>query len=380
MSSRQTPMRVVIACGGTGGHLFPGIAVAQALRARGHSVLLLISEKLIDATAARDHPDLEFATVSAIGMPAMLSPRVFGFAWKFWRTCRTTRRVLRDFRADAVLGMGGFTSLPPALEGRKRRARTFIHESNAIPGKANRLTARFCDVVLLGLEECARHFPNKDCRIVGTPLRSAMLAPVDRAEAYAYFSLDPTKKTILVMGGSQGARGVNRAVIAALPDLNPATTQLLWLSGREDETEVAAALKTSPLTAFHAPFHGRLELAYTITDLCLARSGASSLAELAHFGVATILIPLPTAAEDHQTKNAQVFARRDAAIHLPQAEATGATVSTLINDLLNDDSRRLSLAARLHAVGISDAADKVARVIEEFCLPLDASQTKPQLS
>ena len=360
-----TPLRVVIACGGTGGHLFPGIAVAQSLRARGHSVLLLISEKAIDATAARDHPELTFATVPAIGMPALVSPRVIGFAWKFWRTCRTTRRLLRDFRADAVLGMGGFTSLPPALEGRKLRARTFIHESNAIPGKANRMTARFCDVVLLGLADCAPHFPNKDCRVVGTPLRSAMLAPVDRAAAFAFFKLDPSRKTILVMGGSQGARGVNRAVIAALPHLDPAASQLLWLSGREDEAEVAAALRESRVAAFHASFHGRLELAYAIADLCLARSGASSLAELAHFGIATILIPLPTAAEDHQTKNAQVFARHDAAIHLPQGEASGEVVGPLINSLLTDDTRRLGLAARLHSLGVSDAADKVAEVIEQ---------------
>lgn len=364
MSTRGRPLHVIIACGGTGGHLFPGIAVAQVLRARGHEVLLLISEKPVDATAARDHPELRFATVPAIGLPQMFSLRALPFAWNFWRTYRATRKILREFRADAVLGMGGFTSFPPALAGRRLRARTFVHESNAIPGKANRLTARFSDIVLLGLADCARHFPGKETRVVGTPLRAAMLAPVDRAAAYDFFGLDPAKRTVLVMGGSQGARGVNRAVIAALPSLDRGTTQLLWLTGRDDEAEVRSALASSGLQVFVAPFHSRLDLAYAIADLCLARSGASSLAELAHFGVATILIPLPTAAEDHQTKNAEVFARQEAAIHLPQAEATGETVGRLIRDLLQDDPRRQSLAKRLQALGVSDAADQVATVIE----------------
>jgi UDP-N-acetylglucosamine--N-acetylmuramyl-(pentapeptide) pyrophosphoryl-undecaprenol N-acetylglucosamine transferase len=365
MSTPTRALRVLIACGGTGGHLFPGIAVAQVLRARGHDVLLLISEKAVDATAAKDHPDLRFATVPAIGLPKLLSPRALTFAWKFWHTCRATRTILQEFRADAVLGMGGFTSFPPAFVGRRLRRRTFIHESNAIPGKANRLTARFCDIVLLGLADCTPHFPGKETRVVGTPLRAAMLAPVDRAAAFDFFGLDPAKKTVLIMGGSQGARGVNRAVIAALPALDPTTTQLLWLTGREDEAEVRAALDGRPLQVFVAPFHARLELAYAIADLCLARSGASSLAELAHFGVATILIPLPTAAEDHQTKNALVFSRQHAAILLPQAEATGEIVARLIHDLLDDDARRQNLASKLQSLGVRNAAELVADAIEE---------------
>lgn len=364
MSTPIRPLRVVIACGGTGGHLFPGIAVAQALQARGHDVLLLISEKAVDATAAQAHPELKFRTVPAIGLPKLWSPRALTAAWKFWTTYRATRVILRDFRADAVLGMGGFTSLPPALAGRRLGARTFIHESNAIPGKANRLTARFSDVVLLGLAECAAHFPGKLTRVVGTPLRAAMLAPVDRAAAFAHFYLDPAKRTVVVMGGSQGARGVNRAMIAALPEIDAATTQLLWLTGREDEAEVRAALAGHSLRTFVAPFHSHLERAYAIADLCLARSGASSLAELAHFGIATILIPLPTAAEDHQTKNALAYSRQDAAILLPQADAA-RSLGPLVRELLHDDQRRHALASRLRSLGISDAAEQVAGEVEK---------------
>jgi len=366
MSSPITALRVFIACGGTGGHLFPGIAVAQALRARGHRVLLLISEKSVDTTAARDHPELEFTTVPAIGLPPLGSPRLLTFAWKFWRTYRTTRNILRNFQADAVLGMGGFTSLPPALAGRRLRTRTFVHESNAIPGKANRLTARFSDVVLLGMDDCARHFPGKQTRVVGTPLRAAMRAPVDRAAAWTEFGLDPDKHTVLVMGGSQGARGVNHAVIAALPNLNHATTQLVWLTGTEDEKVVREALKPTEIQAFVDPFYGHLERAYAIADLCLARSGASSLAELAHFSVPTILVPLPTAAEDHQTRNAEVFAREHAAILLPQNKALAGALGPLIRHWLDAGDQRQALGANLHRLSRPDAAESVAQVIESL--------------
>lgn len=358
-------LRVIIACGGTGGHLFPGIAVAQRLRARGHEVLLLISEKKVDAVAAADHPELSFATVPGVGMPPLFSPRVIPFAWKMWKTLRHTKKIVRDFKADAVIGMGGFTSLPPAMTGRSFGARTFIHESNAIPGKANRLTARFCDVVLLGIADCASYFPGKDTRVVGTPLRESMLAIPDREASYGFFQLDPTKKTLLIMGGSQGARGVNQAVLATLPHLDPARVQFLWLTGALDEEEVRAAVAKTSLQAFIAPFHGRLDLAYPIADICVARSGGSSLAELAQFGVATILIPLPTAADDHQTRNAEAYAKQDAAILLPQKDAI-ERLPALFDELLGNESRRLALVANIKTLGVADAADRVADVIEHM--------------
>ncbi len=356
-------LKVVIACGGTGGHLFPGIAVAQELGRRGHETLLLISEKEVDAVAAKDHPELRFEKVPAIGMPKLLSPKIVPFALKFWRTLAATKKIVRGFGADVVLGMGGFTSLPPAMAGRKLGASTFIHESNAIPGKANRLTARFCDGVLLGLEACAKHFPGKDCRVVGTPLRESMRERKSRAEALAYFGLDEGKRTLLVMGGSQGARGVNRGVMAVLPKLDAATTQLVWLSGRDDEAEVRAAVAGSAVKSFVAPFSGRLDLAYAISDLCIARSGASSLAELSHFGIASILIPLPTAADDHQTRNAEVFSQKDAAILLRQ-DAAATDLAPLIEQLLRGDARRGALAAKIQAMDVPDAAARVADVLE----------------
>ncbi|MGI8602896.1 MAG: undecaprenyldiphospho-muramoylpentapeptide beta-N-acetylglucosaminyltransferase [Verrucomicrobiales bacterium] len=357
-------LRVVIACGGTGGHLFPGIAVAEALTGRGHEPLLLISEKEIDSVAARDHPALRFEKVPAVGMPPWLSPRLVPFVVKFWKTFRRTRRVLREFRADAVLGMGGFTSLPPVLSGRLMGAKTFIHESNAIPGKANRLTARFCDVVLLGMPACSRHFAARQCRVVGTPLRAALRRVVPTADAYACFGLDPAKQTVLIMGGSQGARAINRAVIEALPRLDPERVQLIHLTGPDDEVVVRDAVRQARLQAFIAPFSARLDRAYTIADMCVARCGGSSLAEIAHFGVPAILIPYSYAADDHQTRNAEAFAANGAAIMVPEADLRPAHLGELISDLLRDEGRRSDMRRAMRELAIPDAAERICDVIE----------------
>jgi UDP-N-acetylglucosamine--N-acetylmuramyl-(pentapeptide) pyrophosphoryl-undecaprenol N-acetylglucosamine transferase len=357
-------LKVVIACGGTGGHLFPGIAVAEALIARGHEPLLLISEKEIDTIAARDHAHLRFEKVPAVGMPPLFSPKVLSFAWKFYRTLKQTQSIVKNFGAHAVLGMGGFTSLPPAMAGRKFRAKTFIHESNAIPGKANRLVAKFCDQVLLGLADCAPFFAGKKTRVVGTPLRTAMRAPIDQAEAYRHFGLDSTKRTILVMGGSQGARGVNRAVMEALSSLDPQRDQIIHLTGKEDETLVRAEMEKHGLTHYVAAFSPRLDFAYSIAQLAIARSGASSLAELSVFGTPTILIPYPHAAEDHQTKNADAYVREGAAIMVREADLAGGRLRETMIPLLNDAAKMNALYEGMRRFAIVDAAEKVCEVIE----------------
>ena len=145
-------LKILIACGGTGGHLFPGIAVAEALLARGHEVMLLISEKKVDSEASAKYKHLTFKKMPAVAKPPTLSPRMIPFLWKMWGSLRHCKQVIREFGADAVLGMGGFTSLPPVYAGDKLGLKTFIHDSNARPGRANVLTSRFCTQVFLGME------------------------------------------------------------------------------------------------------------------------------------------------------------------------------------------------------------------------------------
>jgi UDP-N-acetylglucosamine--N-acetylmuramyl-(pentapeptide) pyrophosphoryl-undecaprenol N-acetylglucosamine transferase len=355
--------RLVIACGGTGGHLFPGIAVAQEAKRRGWETLLLISEKQIDALAVQGHADLRFEKVPAVAMPGMFSLKMPGFLWRLWRTRQHCRKLLKEFQADAVLGMGGFTSLPPVWAGKGLGLRTFVHESNAVPGKANRLTSRFCTGVLLGLEACARFFPAGKTTVTGTPLRTALLTKPDRAEALKFFGLSDTKPTVLVMGGSQGARGVNRAMVEALPLLAARSVQVLHITGTKEYDALKAAYAASPVASSVVPFCQEMGLAYAAADVAVSRSGASSLTELSAFGLPVILVPYPTAADDHQRRNADVFTQAKAALAVEEADLGGGKLGELLTTLLADAAERKRLGAAMQKLAPADAAARVCDAV-----------------
>src|SRR6478672_2678474 len=219
-------MNTIIACGGTGGHLFPGVAVAEALRDRGHEVMLFVSEKEIDALALSGRESFRFERLPSIGLPSLYSPAILGFVRRFNQSLALCRAIYRKFQPHVILGMGGFTSTAPVLAGRMRGIATFIHESNAIPGKANRLTARFVRAVLLGFKECAPFFPRVRTEVTGTPIRSDLLR-IDRGVALQKLGLSENLATVLVMGGSQGATGINQAIIKALPFLHDCAVQMI---------------------------------------------------------------------------------------------------------------------------------------------------------
>src|SRR6476646_3476099 len=308
-------MNAIIACGGTGGHLFPGLAVAEVLRERGHEVLLFVSEKDVDALALKEHPEIPFEKLPTIGLPSPFSPAILGFVRRFNESFRRCRSIYQRFDPQVVLGMGGFTSTAPVLAGKMRGVPTFIHESNAIPGKANKLTARMVRAVLLGFKECAAFFPNARTEVTGTPIRKE-LRPVDRSAARQKLGLREDLTTLLVMGGSQGASGINQAVIKSLPALHDLPIQIIHLSGTRDERLVADNYQREKIPAYVAAFHHAMEELYSAADFAIARSGAASLAELATCSLPSILIPFPYAAEDHQTKNAEIFVNAGAALLL----------------------------------------------------------------
>ena len=363
-SPSNTLSSVLIACGGTGGHLYPGIAVAEVLKAGGHKVLLLISEKKIDALAASGHPDLTFTTLPSLAMPRPWSPKMIGFLRTLWTSYRACRKLIRQHQITTVLGMGGFTSFAPLYAGKKEGCQTFIHESNAIPGKANKLNARYASTILLGLDPCRSHFPaHPDIRTVGTPIRSNMSRPPDQ-DPYAFFKLNPALKTLLIMGGSQGARGVNRVVGSALPAFEQIGIQLLHITGPTDYEEARNIYANHPLLPQHvAAFCHRMDLAYRVADLAIARAGASSLAELTQFGVPSLLIPYPHAAEDHQTRNAEIFSNSGAARLLPEGTLNDQILAREVESiLLHPDVAATMKAAALKAA-TPDAARTIADVL-----------------
>ena len=357
-------MNVAIACGGTGGHLFPGIAVAEVLQGRGHRVMLLISEKEVDAMAVRNRSEFRIERIPAIGLPRLFSVELPRFVFKAVNGLARCRRLFRDFAPQAVLGMGGFTSTAPILAGRMRRVPTFVHESNAIPGKANRLNARLASRVLVGFEDCRRFFPGAQVEVTGTPIRASLRKAVDRAVARANLGLRTDFQTVLIMGGSQGAHGINQAVLASLARFAGRPVQFIHLTGSQDQNTVFESYAQAGIPAFVGAFYHRMEDVYGAADLAVARSGAASLAELAYFGVPSVLIPFPYAAENHQLLNAEIFARRGAAEVIQEARVGKDTLGSLIDRLLADNAGRKQMAARMRALAPQDSAERIARLIE----------------
>ncbi len=358
-------MNAVIACGGTGGHLFPGIAVAEVLQNRGHKVMLLISEKDIDAVALSGRTEFRVEKLPTVGLPSPFSPAFFGFTRRFIESLSLCRTIYRKFKPHAVLGMGGFTSTAPLLAGRLRGIVTFIHESNAVPGKANRWTARIVNAVMLGFKECAPFFPKIRTEITGTPVRTELVS-LDRAEARRELGLQEHLPTLLVMGGSQGARGINQALIKALPFLQGLPLQVIHLSGARDERLVADNYRRENVPTYIAPFHHRMEEVYSAADLVVARAGAASLAELAAFSLPGILIPFPYAADDHQTRNAEIYAHADAAILLKQSEISGELLARRIRESIENPQRLQQMATNCARMAPKDAAGRVSSTMEKY--------------
>ncbi len=361
------PLNILIACGGTGGHLFPGIAVAEALRARGHGVLLLISEKKVDAEASAKYPHLRFETLPAVAKPPTLSPRMLPFLWKTWRSISRCKSILCDFRADAVLGMGGFTSLPPVAAGHKLGLKTFVHDSNARPGRANVLTSRFCTQVFLGLDAAKAFFPHRETVTTGTPVRPEIMSPPSREEAAKGFGLDPQKTTVLVTGGSQGARRLNELSAEAANQLPP-DTQVLHIAGALDFERVSQIARGSTNLKVLG-FCDQMSAAYAVADLVIARAGASSLNEIAMCGLPSILVPYPYAADDHQTRNAEVFSTAGAAELIQESDLDAEKLALLATSILRDLPTRERMAKAARALAIPDAAGRVCAAIEATLRP-----------
>jgi UDP-N-acetylglucosamine--N-acetylmuramyl-(pentapeptide) pyrophosphoryl-undecaprenol N-acetylglucosamine transferase len=294
----------------------------------------------------------------------LFSPEIVAFTSQFLNGLFACRRVFKTFRPNAVLGMGGFTSTAPILAARWSKIPTMIHESNAIPGKANRINARFSDRVALGFAECATYFPEKPVVVTGTPIRKSVKTEIKKAEARRLLKLNPDLQTVAVIGGSQGAHGINETIAAALPHFAMKPVQFVHLTGREDHQYIYDRYKKEGVPAFIAAFHHRMEEVYSAADVVVARSGAASLSEMAYFGCVTILIPYPFAADDHQTLNAKIFQQASAAEVIDAESANGETVANLIEQLLAKPEQRELLSNNMRRLATKDAATEISQLIE----------------
>ena len=357
---------IAIACGGTGGHLFPGLAVGEQLLVRGCDVTLLVSPKEVDQQAVQSLRDMTVVTLPAVGMAR---GRLGEFFSGFVKSLRAARKLFRQRPPHAVLAMGGFTSAPPVLAGRSCGAATFLHESNAIPGRANRWLAHVVTQVFVGFPAATSRLHHHNILSTGTPVRP-QFQPTDTGACRMSLGLDARRPVLLVMGGSQGATAINDLVIAALPAFATALPdlQFIHLAGPADAERVQAAYAQRGARAVVRPFLTEMELALGAATAAISRSGGSSLAELAAMRVPAVLVPYPAAADNHQFHNAQSFVETGAAFLLEQRAATAEKLASLVQRLVADAALRASMAAALerwdapHAAGL--IAERIVAAVE----------------
>jgi UDP-N-acetylglucosamine--N-acetylmuramyl-(pentapeptide) pyrophosphoryl-undecaprenol N-acetylglucosamine transferase len=363
-------VKVVIATGGTAGHVFPSIAVAGRLRARGVSVEFVGSPGGQEATLvpAAGYP---FHAVAAAPLRREVSLRAAAAPIVALRSVATCRPIVRD--AVAVLGMGGYASVAAVVAARRARVPVVLHEQNAVPGLANRALARIATAIALTFEDARRRLPSRPrIELTGLPLRREIVDGSSRrdelaVEARRELALAPGRTTVLVTGGSQGALHVNRTVAGAIPLLSGrADMQLLVLTGPAHlEVVAGAASRPMELAVRAVPFLTRMELALSVADLAVARAGAGTIHELAVNGVPPILVPYPHATGGHQEANARELERAGAAEVYLDRDLTPEGLARSIVALGADEARRSGMSERARSWATPDADARVADLVLE---------------
>ncbi len=366
-------MRLIVAGGGTGGHLYPGLAVADEVRRRGGDVLFVGTSRGIEARAvpAAGYP-LELLHVSGlkrmgvVGTAKGLS-RLPVAAWQ-------SLKIIQRFAPTCVLGVGGYASGPLVMMAALRRIPTALQEQNSAAGFTNRSLGRFARKVFLGFPEAAYAFAPSKCVHTGNPVRAMF-------ESTAPAGASPGGRGLLVVGGSQGARAVNDLMVQALTLMaaSGVRPQVLHQAGKADAERITAAYEQAGLanTVTVQAFIDDMPSAYAGADLVIGRAGALTLAELAIVGRASLLIPLPTAADDHQTRNARAFAATGAAVVCLQAQTTGASLAAEISALVGDGQKLARMAAACRTLARPRAAAHIVDELEALGGALAGSEKRP---
>lgn len=364
-------MRLLVAGGGTGGHLFPGIAIADEVMRRGDGQVMFVGGSRGIETRAVPAAGYALETLAVSGLKRVgLGATVRGLIRVPLALLRSLA-ILRRFKPDVVVGVGGYASGPMVLAAALAGYPTAIQEQNSVPGFTNRVLGKVVRVVFIAFTDAARFFPAKKIVPVGNPVRQKIVAALEgvgKSEAKA------DKLRILVVGGSQGARAVSELVVAAAPLLAEAGVDysLVHQTGSADLERMAEQYRKLGLDSrvTTQAFIDDMAAAYGAADLVIARAGALTLAELAIAGRPAILVPLPTAADDHQSKNAACFAGSGAAVVLDQRKASAGELASIVRDLAGDTVRRKAMSAAMRTLARPRAAqDIVARLVQLAARP-----------
>jgi UDP-N-acetylglucosamine--N-acetylmuramyl-(pentapeptide) pyrophosphoryl-undecaprenol N-acetylglucosamine transferase len=335
--------------------------VAEQLIRQGCRVLIVVSPKEVDQQAISNVKGMAVLTVPAVGL---VRGRVLAFVKGLLGSYRVAKEAFRENRPNAALAMGGFTSAAPILAAKRVGARTFLHESNTIPGRANRWLSRLVDQSFVGFPTTARLLRSRRARVTGTPVR-AQFRPRNSSESRKVLGLEPEQPVVLVMGGSQGASAINQLIIKSLPMATRTAPRWQWLhlTGPADLAQIRSAYASCNAKAVVHPFLSTMDVALDAATAAVSRAGASSLAELAAMQLPAILIPYPDASDDHQLHNARVVAESCAAYMLEQKTASPERLLGLLQELMENPSvreRTRNSLARWHA---PHAAEEIAGAI-----------------
>lgn len=361
--SNKSPLRVIISGGGTGGHIFPAVAIANELRRRlpDTEILFVGANGRMEMTRV---PEAGYAIVGLdiTGLQRRFTAHNLLFPVRVFRAVRKAGKLIEKFRPDVVVGVGGYASAPVLLAATSRAIPSLIQEQNSYAGLVNKLLARRVGRICVAYEGMEKFFPAAKLVVTGNPVRTE-IASGNRSEALKFFGLDPTKKTLLVVGGSLGARTLNQATATALPRLRAAGVQLLWQTGKLYFSEARQQAGAYPHEHLHAlEFIQRMDLAYAAADVVVSRAGALSVSELCLTGKACILVPSPNVAEDHQTKNAAALVSQGAAVLVTDAHAPVQLYDEALR-LLADAEQQQQLSARVRELARPQAT---AAIVDEL--------------
>ena len=356
--------KIIISGGGTGGHIFPAISIADELRSR-------LDDPDILFVGAKDRMEMEKvpeAGYNIIGLPVegfrrSLSLSNIKVIMKLIVSLKMAGKIIRDFQPDVVVGVGGYASGPVLRSAARKGIPTLIQEQNSYAGLTNRLLGKRADKICVAYEGMEEYFPREKIVFSGNPVRDVIRnfnSAGSRREAREEFGLDEKAQVILVLGGSLGARSINNAVVAGLQQIRESGVKMIWQCGNLYFGESGASLSDMPPgKVVLRRFIQRIDLAYLAADLIVARSGAITISELSHVGKPAILIPSPNVAEDHQTKNAQALVKEGAALYIPDNEAVSVMISTALN-LLGDKKKQDGLSKNIKSFAIPDSGGRIA--------------------
>lgn len=360
---------ILISGGGTGGHIFPALAIAGEVKRRCPDADILF-------VGAENRMEME--KVPAAGYPIVGLP-VSGFdrknilknikvLFRLFKSMRMAKKILKDFNPDIAIGVGGFASGPMLKAAQKKGIPTLIQEQNSYAGVTNKLLAQKSQAICVAYEGMERFFPADKIVMTGNPVRSHLLeCTLSQEDAKTHYGLDPKKRTVLVIGGSLGARTINNSIAEGLERIAKAgNIQFIWQTGKfYDEDCKKALASSSAKNVIQMAFVNDMDVAYRAADLVVSRAGASSISELQLLGKPCILVPSPNVAEDHQTKNALALANRNAAIMVTDAESREKLVDTVLSTIENDETLS-SLSENISKMALRNAAERIADKVFEL--------------